>query len=225
MIVRTKTQGFEKMMNNIVNYSLGFLDGAEKAKPVFFDNVGKGVIFALGQYIDTNARANPQAMHHVYEWYRVGSPSARLFDLSYTVTRGGLSVNSTFKQSSTVSATSNTPFYNKARIMENGIPVTIKPKSNSVLAFESGGQTIFTRKEVTVRNPGGDQVVGSYESVFDEFMMRYFTQSFLRASGLFDYIKNPSIYKKNFSAGAKAGRSKGLSTGFKWLANARIEVE
>ncbi len=225
MIVRTKTQNFEKTMNNVLNYSLGFIDGAEKAKPIFFDNLGKSVVAVLGQYIDVEARSNPSALHHVYEWYRTGSPSARLFNVTYIVNKSGLSLNSTFSQSKTASSSSNTPFYNKARIMENGVPVIIKPTSNKALVFEDGGQTVYTKKPITIRNPGGNDVAHSFERVFDQFITRYFTQAFLRASGIFDYIEKPTIYKNNFSAGAKAGRQKGISTGFKWLANARIGVE
>ena len=66
---------------------------------------------------------------------------------------------------------------------------------------------------------------GSFERTFDEFMQRYFTQGFLRASGLFDYIKKPTIFKRNFAAGARSGKAKGVSTGFKWITNAKIEVE
>jgi hypothetical protein len=109
--------------------------------------------------------------------------------------------------------------------MENGIPVVIRPKKNSVLRFYQGGETVFTSKPVTVRNPGGNQVEGSFERIFDEFMTRYFTQAFLRASGISDYISNPVIYKKNLPAGAKQGRPKGVSTGYKWITNAKIEVE
>ena len=109
--------------------------------------------------------------------------------------------------------------------MENGSPVLIRPKKSSPLVFESGGQTVFTKSPVLVRNPGGNEVVGSYEDVFDEFMLRYFKQSFIRASGLYDYIKRPTAYKKNIRAGSKVGRAKGKSTGFAWIANARIGVE
>ena len=212
-------------MINIAEYSLGFIDGVHKGKKIFLDNIGKATVFALGQYIDSQARADRSAMHHVYEWYQTGSPQARLFDIEYTVSNVGLSVSSTFKQSRTIQADSNTPFYNKARIMENGIPVVIKPKANSVLRFYEGGETVFVKKPVTVRNPGGEEVQGSYERVFDEFMQRYFTQGFLRASGLFDYIKKPVIFKQNATAGAKRGRPKGVSTGYKWITNAKIEVE
>ena len=225
MRVSIQTNNFEKELLNIANYSLGFLEGAQKGKKVFLDNLGRGVIFALGQYIDVEARANKEALHHVYEWYQTGSPQARLFDITYTVSNLGLSLNSTFRQSRTIQQDATTPFYNKAKIMENGIPVVIRPKKNSVLRFYQGGETVFTSKPVTVRNPGGNQVEGSFERIFDEFMRRYFTQAFLRASGISDYISNPVIYKKNLPAGAKQGRPKGVSTGYKWITNAKIEVE
>ena len=225
MRVSLTVNNFEKQLINIAEYSLGFIDGVHKGKKIFLDNIGKATVFALGQYIDSQARADRSAMHHVYEWYQTGSPQARLFDIEYTVSNVGLSVSSTFKQSRTIQADSNTPFYNKARIMENGIPVVIKPKANSVLRFYEGGETVFVKKPVTVRNPGGEEVQGSYERVFDEFMQRYFTQGFLRASGLFDYIKKPVIFKQNATAGAKRGRPKGVSTGYKWITNAKIEVE
>jgi hypothetical protein len=223
--VSIQTNNFEKELLNIANYSMGFLEGAQKGKKVFLDNLGRGVIYALGQYVDVEARANKEALHHVYEWYQTGSPQARLFDITYTVSNLGLSLNSTFRQSRTLQQDATTPFYNKAKIMEDGIPVVIRPKKNSVLRFYEGGETIFTSKPVTVRNPGGNQVEGSFERIFDEFMRRYFTQAFLRASGISDYISNPIIYKKNIAAGAKQGRPKGVSTGYKWITNAKIEVE
>jgi hypothetical protein len=224
MRVSLTTNNFEKQIMNIANYSIGFLEGVQKGKRIFLDNMGKGVIYTLGRYIDVEAKANSAALHHVYEWYQTGSPSARLFDINYTVSNVGLSINSTFKQSRTISEDGTVPFYNKATIMENGIPVLIKPK-RTALRFRAGGEEVFTRRPVNVRNPGGEEVEGSFERTFDEFMRNYFTQGFLRASGLMDYISNPKIYKKNFAAGAKGGRSTGISTGFKWITNAKVEVE
>ena len=224
MRVSLTTNNFEQQIMNIANYSIGFLEGVQKGKRIFLDNMGKGVIYTLGRYIDVEAKANSAALHHVYEWYQTGSPSARLFDINYTVSNVGLSINSTFKQSRTISEDGTVPFYNKATIMENGIPVLIKPK-RTALRFRAGGEEVFTRRPVNVRNPGGEEVEGSFERTFDEFMRNYFTQGFLRASGIFDYIQNPRIYKKNFAAGAKGGKSVGVSTGFKWIANAKVEVE
>jgi hypothetical protein len=225
MIARTDTKQFEKQMTNIVNYAVGFLDGVQKGKKLFLKNLGDGVIQTLGAYIDVSARGNPNALHHVYEWYKTGSPNARLFDLQYTVSNQGLSINSTFRQSKTIQEDSNTPFYNKARIMEEGIPVTITPKKSSVLVFNEGGKTIFTKNSVTVRNPGGEYVEGSFENIMDEFMLKYFKQSFIRSSGLYDYISRPTVFKKNLKAGSKSGKSKGIDTGYKWIINAKIGVE
>ena len=225
MIVRTNTQKFNKEMNNIVQYAFGFLDGVKKGKKIFLNNLGEGTIQAMAAYVDVSARGNPSALHHVYEWYQTGSPSARLFDISYTVNNLGLNINSKFKQSRTIKEDSNVPFYNKAKIMEEGTPVTISPKKSSELAFTEGAATIFTKKSITIRNPGGNNVQGSFEKVMDEFMLRYFKQSFLRASGIYDYIKKPTVFKKNIKSGAKLGKSKGVDVGFKWIANAKIGVE
>lgn len=224
MIVSLDSSSLEQKLLNIVKYSVGFIDGVEKGKKVFLRNLGKSVIEALAMYIDANARLNSTAMHHVYEWYQAGSPDARLFDLNYTISNLGLSVKSSFRQSNTVSHDSNKPFYDKAKIMELGVPVIIKPKKK-VLVFEEGGQTIFVKRPITVNNPGGTEVRGSYERVFDSFFTNYFTQAFLKSSGLFDYIKKPVLYKKNIAAGAKQGRALGLQVGYTWIANAKIGIE
>ncbi len=225
MIVRTNTKSFNKEMNNIVQYAIGFLDGVQKGKKILLNNLGQGTIQAMAQYVDVSARGNPNALHHVYEWSKTGSPSARLFDINYTVSNLGLSLNSTFRQSRSVKQDSHTPFYNKAKIMEEGIPVTLKPKRSSVLVFTEDGETVFTKKSIVIRNPGGDRVQGSFERTMDEFILRYFKQSFLRASGIYDYINKPTVFKKNIKAGSKIGKSKGIETGFKWIANAKIGVE
>ena len=121
MRVSVNTKQFTKEMNNIVEYSLGYLDGVNAGKSVFFKNLGLNVKEVLEKYIDSNARVNPQALHHIYEWSKVGSPDARLYDINYTVSNLGLSFMTNFKQSSSIKNGSNVPFYDKARIMEQGI--------------------------------------------------------------------------------------------------------
>jgi hypothetical protein len=219
MRIQFKTAQFEKEMRNIVEYSSGFLTGVQKGKTKFLDSVGQLTINALKEFIDSMARVNPEAMHHVYEWNQTGSPSARLFDISYTVSGLGLSLKSTFRQSTSVKAGSTVPFYNKASIMENGIPVRIVP-TKKVLAFtDENGEEFFTRNPVTVNNPGGEAVRGSYETAFDTFINQYFSQAFLRSSGILDYIKDVSLYKKNLRAGKSMGRTKGVDTGYRWITN------
>jgi hypothetical protein len=213
---------FKKEMNNIVNYSVGFLEGVQKGKTVFLKTVGLETVELMKEFIDSNARVNPDMLHHVYEWNQTGSPSARLYDISYTTSNLGLSFRSSFSQSTSIKDGSRTPFYDKARIMEYGIPVTIRPKVAQVLAFEDGGETIFTQGPVRVDNPGGMQVEGGFEKVFDMFFNRYFSQAFLRVSGIAKYLENPQVYKKDMQAGKKMGKTKGLSTGYRWIANAGV---
>lgn len=213
---------FKKEMNNIVDYSIGFLEGIQRGKTVFLKTVGLETVELMKEFIDSNARVNPEMLHHIYEWNQTGSPSARLYDISYTTSNLGLSFRSSFSQSTSIKNGSRTPFYDKARIMEEGIPVTIRPRIAQTLAFEDNGETIFTKGPVMVDNPGGTEVEGGFERVFDMFFNRYFSQAFLRVSGIAKYLENPHVYKKNMPAGKKMGRSKGLSTGYRWIANAGV---
>lgn len=221
MRVSLNSRQFEMEMNNIIQYSFGFLDGAQKGKTKFLDSLGRETIEVLKQYIDSNARVSPDTLHHVYEWYRTGSPAARLFDIDYTVSNLGLSLKSKFRQSSSVQDGSNVPFYNKANIMEKGIPVTIRPKRAQALRFEIDGEEIFSKTPVTVSNPGGNTENG-FERVFDTFMSRYFRQSFLQNSGLLDNIKKPVIYKNNLPSGKKFGKNAGIQTGYRWITNVKV---
>lgn len=222
MIATFNSKQFKKDMNNIVNYSIGFLEGVQKGKTVFLKSLGMETVEIMKEFIDSNARVNPDMLHHVYEWQQTGSPSARLFDISYTTSNLGLSFRSSFSQSTSVKNGSRTPFYDKARIMEEGIPVTIRPRVAQALAFEQDGETVFTKNEVRVENPGGDAVQGGFEKTFDLFFNRYFSQAFLRVSGVARYLENPEVYRKDMAAGKRVGKSKGLSTGYRWIANAGV---
>jgi hypothetical protein len=213
---------FRKDMSNIIDYSLGFLDGIKKGKSKFFENIGSLATESLKTFIDTNAKVNPAILQHVYEWYRVGSPEARLYDISYKSTDSGVSFFSTFSQSSTIKDGSNVPFYNKARIMENGIPVIISPTTSSVLVFEDNGETIFTKKDIVITNPGGPAALGGFEKTFDLFFTKYFSQAFIRSSGIKDYLENPTVYKANIKAGKNNGKSVGIRTGYQWIAQAGV---
>jgi hypothetical protein len=208
-------------LNNIIDYSFGFLEGINKGKRVFLDNLGKDVAELVKEYIDSSARVNPTRLHHVYEWYETGSPSARLFDIDYTISNLGLSFKSTFSQSRSVKNGSTTAFYDKARIMEDGIPVTIRPVNAKVLNFEIDGEEVFTKGPVVVENPGGD-TQGGFESVMDQFFSQYFTQAFLRKSGALSELENAQIYKNNFASGARQGKRKGIETGYRWIVNAKV---
>lgn len=221
LAIKIDDKAFMKEMNNIVDYSIGFLDGIHAAKPKFSALFGESILEALKRYIDSNARVNPKALHHMYEWNMTGSPEARLFDINYQVNTRGLSFNSEFRQSVSIKSGSNVPFYDKARIMESGIPVRISPKRADSLAFDLDGKTVFTKREVLVENPGGD-VEGNYEDVFKSFFGQYFSQAFLASTGILQYISTPKAYKNNLRAGARFGRNIGRSIGYNWLASAGV---
>ena len=216
------SKAFKKDMNNIMNYSIGFLEGAQRGKNALLHVIGVETIEILKEFIDSSARVNPEVLHHVYEWNLVGSPSARLYDINYTVSGLGLSIRSSFKQSTTIKAGSRVPFYDKATIIENGIPVTIKPTRAKALRFEQDGAEIFTKSPVTVENPGGTAAEKGFEKTMDIFFNRYFTQAFLKTSGIAKYLSNPEVYKKNLSAGRRGGKAKGIETGYRWIANAGV---
>lgn len=222
MITKFNTKQFKKEMSNIVDYSIGFLDGVQKGKTVFLKTLGMETVEVMKEFIDSNARVNPQMLHHIYEWNLTGSPDARLYDISYTTSNLGLSFKSSFSQSTSIKDGSRTPFYNKAKIMEEGIPVTIRPRSAQVLAFDDNGETVFTKGPVQVLNPGGTEVEGGFEKTFDMFFNKYFSQAFLRTSGIAKYLENPQVYKKDLPAGKNLGRSKGVVTGYRWIANAGL---
>jgi hypothetical protein len=212
---------FIKDMSSLLGYAEGFLDGAKQGYPTFLRQLGAGLMESFKEYTDSNARVNPSLLHHIYEWDKVGSPDARLFELDYDVSGMGISVNSTFKQSSSIKSGSKVPFYDKAYIMENGIPVTISPKKKA-LVFDENGQTVFVSAPVKVDNPGGN-VRGEYERVFTSFFNRYFTQSFLQASGVADQLKDPSDFYSGFRMARVGGKSKGISVGIKWITKAGLK--
>lgn len=213
------TARFEREMDNVIKYSLGFLDGVQKGKRIFLENLGESAIEVMKEFVDSNARIDPDMLHHIYEWYQTGSPNARLFDIDYTVSSLGLSFKSSLRQSTSVKAGSSIPFYDKARIMEEGIPVRIKPRASSVLAFEDDGEQVFTKKEVVVENPGGTAVEGGLEKTLDIFMNQYFTQAFLYNSGILKHFQDGTMFKRNMRSGKNLGKAKGIETGFKWIVN------
>lgn len=211
---------FFKELNNITKYAEGFIEGVNSGKKDFMDNLAKSVIESLKDFIDMNARVDPESLHHIYEWQQVGQETGRLFDLNYVASAGGISINGTLKQSQSVAYGANVPFYDKARIMENGIPVTIKPRYSQVLAFDENGEKIFTKKDVHIDRPGGASVQGSFEKIFETFFSSYFSQSFLSSSGLRKYLENPIAFKNNLNSGKTGGRAVGKQTGYNWIVKA-----
>lgn len=215
--VRFKADAFRKDMDNIVDYSLGFLEGVERGKPGMMDKFSLEIKEAMKEFIDASARVNPRALHHIYEWNQTGSPDARLYNLNCEIRKGGISVYGTFSQSTSIKEGSKTPFYNKAEVMENGIPVKISPVNATVLAFDDNGEQVFTRGSVTVENPGGRETYGSFEKVFDQFFTQYFTQAFILSSRIMNHLSVPQEYVNSLSKSKTGGRAAGIAAGYRWV--------
>ena len=216
--VKFKTTDFMKEMDSIVQYANGFMDGAQAGKKQLLETIGAKTKEILESFIDSNARTNQAVLHHVYEWQQSGNAASRLFDIEYTTSGGGLTLRSTFRQSVSVKNGSTTPFYDKARIIEEGIPVRIKAKVSSVLSFNDGGEQVFTKLPIDVSNPGGSEANGGFQRIVDSFFNSYWKQSFLKASGIADILRNPIQFKQNLPRAKAGGRSVGYDVGYRWIA-------
>ena len=206
-----------KVLNNSVYYSFGFIDGAKMNQIQFNIQLGQFIESALYKYIDAKARMSPDKFHHVYEWDQTGNSSARLFEFSSKASKKIIVFTGQFLPSKSISVGSSEAFINKAKIMENKISITIEPKSSSVLAFEDDGQTIFTSSYVEISNPGGDEVAGSFSSAVDSFFKNYLTPAILKGSGVLGSLDNAKEYSDNFYRGTQSGRSPGVGAGKKYM--------
>jgi hypothetical protein len=216
--VKFKTTDFMKEMDSMVQYANGFMDGAQAGKKQLLETIGAKTKEILESFIDSNARTNQAVLHHVYEWQQSGNAASRLFDIEYTTSGGGLTLRSTFRQSVSVKNGSTTPFYDKARIIEEGIPVRIKAKVSSVLSFSDGGEQVFTKLPIDVSNPGGSEANGGFQRIVDSFFNSYWKQSFLKTSGIADILRNPIQFKQNLPRAKAGGRSVGYDVGYRWIA-------
>lgn len=215
--VKFNDSDFLKDIINIAQYAQGYVDGSEKGKSKFLSQMGAMTVEMTKEFIDTNARLDPQRLHHVYEWYLTGSPEARLYDIDYAINKNSILFTYQFKQSQSISKGSTTPFYDKAQVMESGVSITIKPKNSSVLVFENNGETYFRPGPIVVDKPGGE-VAGQFEKVLDIFFNQYFKQSFLKVSGLAYNLESPAQFHKNLRK--RAGRAEGLKAGYNWIVGA-----
>ncbi len=226
-MIRTKfdTEDMTKTLKNIVSYSRGFTNGVKVAQPNFNRELSIFIKEALNKYIDAKARANPESLHHVYEWDMVGSSAGRLFEFTTTYTQNFITFTGRLLPSSRPSNNSTEPFRDKAEIMENQISITISPKNSDVLVFEDDGATIFTSESIVIENPGGDMVGGSFEKAVKDFFNNYLTVGILKNSGIFDKLKYAKEYSNRFAQGSRSGFSVGNTAGKEYLTLRGIRVE
>lgn len=218
--VQFKTKNINRMLNNLVKYSEGFITETKAKQEYINKKVANTSVNAFYQYLDGVARMHPGMLHHIYEWGQVGNPTARLVDLDILSSGRGSTIIADFLQSESTAPGSNEPFYDKARIMEEGIPVTIKEKEAQALFFEIDGVEYFRMGPITIMNPGGAEARGSFVRVFEDFYNNYFTQVYLKAIRFYDHFRSPKEYERNFKNAIKGtnARGAGKMTALSWIA-------
>ena len=218
--IKIDTRDLSRKIRGTVNYTQGFFYGVETEKITFMRFLAGFTREALYKYIDSRAKVNPNALHHVYEPNQVGSSSARLYKFSATATINNIMFAGEFLPSTRPSDTSDEPFRNKAEIMENGIAITITPKDSDFLVFEDNGETFFTRNSITIEHPGGDEVAGSFGMVVDDFFSQYLTTALF--APIFKDLQTADEYIKNFSSGTRAA---GVLAGKRYLSVTGVGFE
>jgi len=188
----------------------------------FLNEVARAVFVILGERfmfaVDRYSAMNPKRMHHIYEWKRVGNPSARLFVLNrLSLLDGDMTIAVNFKQSRTPVpidpellipgktgkiVTKRNVFRDKAVIMEEGRSVSYQAKS--MLAFmgsDFGLKFLRPGTQVNIKNPGGKYTKGSL-AVFMSAWYNKNAQVIIDGSGLYEKIaQEASIVLSKNNAG------------------------
>lgn len=220
--VRIDSKKAMKVLNNVVRYSEGFIKETEAKESYVASKLAGASINGFYQYLDTLARTNPGMLHHVYEWGQVGNPEARLVELKKAVSGGRASIDADFLTSSSTPEGGTEPFYEKAQVMEDGVPVVINEVNAQALFFQIGGEEFFRVGPIVVENPGGEATRGSFVRAFEEFYNVYFDQMYLRAIRFYDHFKDARPYARNFSAATKSSNAyaMGKKTALSWILSA-----
>lgn len=180
-------------------------------KTTIFNQIEK----EFGEYVDAKARISPRSLHHVYEWNRTGKPTSRLFKLTSTNAPGlAFKVNYEFKLSRSNVPSKNKmqrnkyKFANKARVMETGMPIVIRPKSAERLVFEMNGQTVFMPKgaSVLVKRPGGSGVKNQFDLAYSRYFSGELVNSAIKNSGFQQIFSTKIIKSLNAPASIKKVR-------------------
>lgn len=144
----------------------------------------------FGEYLDAKARVSPRSLHHVYEWGRTGSSTARLFKLNKISESGlGFKINYELLDSQSFVPSRNSDnrhvFIKKAEVMEMGKTVVIRPRFSERLVFELDGETIFMPKgkSVTVTKPGGVATKSSFIFAYKHFFTGQLVNNSIKRSG------------------------------------------
>ena len=175
------------------------LTSSKKFKDKFKSVIFSQILKDFGNYVDSQARSKPRALHHMYEWKRTGDADARLFDLKMVDGQGiSFKIRYDYKNSTSFVPTNQSKrkhvFVSKASIMEAGMPLKIAPRHSERLVFESDGITVFMPKgaSVTVQRPGGSGVMNQFKLRHSIFFRGQLVNQSIKSSG-FQKIFNSKL--------------------------------
>ncbi len=167
--------------------------------PINKQKINRGAALLIknyfNQYLDSRARQTPPAYHHVYEFGKTGESSARLFTAVVGNSPDG---SATITYSFTPAKDPNPdgyPFPNKAEVMENGETIVVTPKRSKYLKFEINDGQFVSLEKAVIRNPGGTEVKGSFQSTFQTFMAGQ-GNTLLQRLGYFQKIEQALINRR-----------------------------
>lgn len=219
--MKVHTKELDTLMRNVVDYTDGFLKETTAQKKTIASKIGKASIDEFYRYLDSLASTNREMLHHVYEWGQVGNPTQRLFELKMNLKANSAEIISNFLESTSSPDSSDHVFWNKAEIMEEGIPVVINEIEAQALFFEVDGQEFFRMGPIVIQNPGGEEVRGQFVAQFEEFYNNYLEAVYLRSIKFYDHFKNPKAYYEGFRSGSKGGgKGAGRISALKWVLSA-----
>ena len=185
------TDGFPEKLLSLTKYDMKLLTGlylSKKNKMVIERAASNLVARYFEAYIDSKARANPKSLHHVYEFDMAGKKDSRLFKRNVSTGVGGTTISYKLINAKLPNR-EGYPFPQKARIMEDGLTVTIRPKGSGYLQYRlADGRFVKTRKPSVVTNPGGD-VANNFTSEFNNYMLRR-AKSVLKEYRFFERIND-----------------------------------
>jgi hypothetical protein len=175
--------------------------------PEFLEEISKAAFVIIGERFmlatDKFAATNPKAMHHVYEWNRIGRSNSRLFVLNRTsLTGGSFTTQVSFLQSKTKvpikpelsaagkngrSVQRRNVFADKARIMEEGVQINYITKRVQVFSDGFEPKFIAAGTPIHIKNPGGRFVKNSL-GIFMQAWYKKNSQPIMNSSGLYERI-------------------------------------
>lgn len=209
----------------------------------------------FGLWLDERAKSNPAELQHVYDFYGpdgkagIGMPSFRLFKLKTIPTDNSFKMTYQFLPSrypapihprllvpgpSGKVVTRSSIFRQKAKVIESGLPVIIRPKGDNWLAVPIRGNRFrgrqnrrdmvdgyglaFSRGPIIVNEPGGPLSTGGFGRNFRVYFRSGIATKRLKYSGYMDRVSQvakiagenlpPNVRRVSFSGGIDQAASR-----------------